>query len=164
MSGRPLRDRLLYELNEIRTELTQEVQRFAPEEIDWVPCPGMKSCRALLLEIGTMEKECVHWLSHQEELDWKEIEAAIAWAGSEPASALKSLDQVRAGTLAYLQNCTEEKLQTPIPLPHSWYQYFDSETIEPEELLRWVARHEYYHLGQIIIYRWQLGDNPYQRS
>lgn len=164
MRGRPHRDRLLYELNEIRVELTREVQRFQPEEIDWAPRPGMKSCRALLTEIGTMEKVCVHLISHGEELDWKETEAAIAWAGSEPAAAIRSLDQVRAGTLAYLKECTEERLQTPVPLPQSWYQYFDNATIEPEEMLRWVARHEYYHLGQLITYRWLLGDDPYKRS
>jgi uncharacterized damage-inducible protein DinB len=164
MNGRPHRDRLLHELNEIRAGLAEEVQRFQPEEIDWVPRLGMKSCRTILLEIGTMEKVCVHMISHQEELDWKETEAAIAWTGTEPAAALKSLDQVRAGTLAYLQHCSEEKLQTPIPVPQSWYQYFDSATIEPEEMLRWVARHEYYHLGQLIIYRWQLGDDPHNRA
>ena len=38
------------------------------------------------------------------------------------------------------------------------------DTIEPEELVRWVCRHEYYHLGQIIIYRWMQGDNPYARG
>ena len=96
MSGRPHRDRLLHELQVIRSELAQEVQRFQPEEIDWAPRPGMKSCRALLKEIGTMEKVCVHFLSHQEELDWKETEDALGWTDNEPASGLKSLDQVRA--------------------------------------------------------------------
>jgi uncharacterized damage-inducible protein DinB len=164
MEGRPHRDRLLYELKEIRTELSQELQRMQPEEVDWAPRPGMKSCRALLEEIGTMEKVCVHWLSHQEELDWKETSEAIAWQGNEAAPALRSLEQVRVGTLRYLDDCSEERLQTPVSLPAEWHQYFNGPTVEPEELLRWVARHEYYHLGQLITYRWILGDNPYKRS
>jgi uncharacterized damage-inducible protein DinB len=47
----------------------------------------------------------------------------------------------------------EEQLQTPIPLPPMWYQYFGGATvIEPEELVRWIAKHEYYHLGQLYTY------------
>lgn len=31
-------------------------------------------------------------------------------------------------------------------------------------MVRWVARHEYYHLGQLIYNRWLLGYNPYKLS
>jgi hypothetical protein len=33
--------------------------------------------------------------------------------------------------------------------------------LEPEEALRWIAMHEYYHLGQIITYRWSQGFSPF---
>jgi len=36
--------------------------------------------------------------------------------------------------------------------------------VEPEELLRWVVRHEYYHLGQMITYQWQRGKNPNEKG
>jgi uncharacterized damage-inducible protein DinB len=160
MQGRPHKDRLLYDLNEVRKELAQVVQRIPSNEFDWAPGEGMKTCRALLLEIGTMERICTRWLTQQEMGDWKEVQDATEWGDNEPASALRALDQVRAETLAYLSAATEERLQTPIPLPESWYQYFNSPVIEPEELLRWIVRHEYYHLGQLIIYRWTQGDNP----
>jgi hypothetical protein len=50
-----------------------------------------------------------------------------------------------------------------VPVPKEWEVYWGS-AIEPEEVARWIARHEYYHLGQIISYRWILGDNPLQRD
>jgi hypothetical protein len=72
-----------------------------------------------------------------------------------------ALEKVRAETLTYLRDCTEERLETPIPLPEAWYEYFGgARVIEPEELMRRVARHEYYHLGQLITYRWQRGNSP----
>jgi hypothetical protein len=27
-----------------------------------------------------------------------------------------------------------------------------------------VGMHEYYHMGQLIAYRWIRGDNPYKRE
>jgi uncharacterized damage-inducible protein DinB len=163
MEVRPHRDRLLNDLEQIRKELIGEVRKLKPEEIDWAPQPGMKSCRALLLEIATMEKECMHWLSHGEMLDWKGIENSIAWPDQEPQSALNALERVRAETLAYLNDRTEADLEASLPVPEEWRQFM-GETIEPEEIVRWVTRHEYYHLGQLITYRWILGDNPYKRE
>jgi uncharacterized damage-inducible protein DinB len=163
MIGRPHRDRLLDELKGIRTELAQEVERLKPEEFDWAPRPDMKTFAALLREIGAMEKLCVHWLTHQTVLDWKEAADALVWKNGEPDSAVEALERVREETRSYLNRCSEEQLETPVSLPEAWHVYWGP-TVEPEEMIRWVGRHEYYHLGQIISYRWILGDNPYKRS
>lgn len=108
-----------------------------------------------------MEKICMTWTTHQEMLGW---ETAVAWSGNTAESTLKDLAAIRAETLAYLNASTEETLETPIPVPSEWREYFSGDTIEPEEMIRWVIRHEYYHLGQLITYRWILGDNPYKPS
>jgi len=163
MAGRPHRERLIQELDGIRKELSGEVQRLKPEEFDWAPGPDMKSFRALLQEIGTMEKVCVGWFIHRAVLDWKDAENSLGLNGSEPGAAIDALGRVRGETHSYLNACTEEQLQTPVSLPEEWHVYWGP-TIEPEEVIRWVARHEYYHLGQLITYRWILGDNPYKRS
>ena len=163
MEGRPHRDRLLNDLEQIRKQLIGEVQRMKPEELDWAPRPDMKSCRALLMEIATMEKGRMHWLSDREILDWKEIENSLAWPDKEPQSALNALERVRADTLAYLKHRTEAELESAISVPEEWQRHLGA-TIEPEEIVRRVARHEYYHLGQLITYRWILGDNPYKRK
>jgi uncharacterized damage-inducible protein DinB len=96
-------------------------------------------------------------------LDWKDAESSLGLDRSEPGSAIEALARVREETQSYLNACSEEQLETPIPLPEVWHVYWGP-TIEPEEVIRWVARHEYYHLGQFITYRWTLGDNPYKRE
>lgn len=159
MQGRPHAERLRYDLDEIRNELITVARKFPPEELDRTPAPGMKSCKALLQEIGAMEALNLRWVSHQEMLDWQAVWETLE--GDSIEAVLAALEPVRAETLAYLDNCTEEQLQTPIPLPEAWRQFFDgASVIEPEELLRWIVRHEYYHLGQLIIYRWMRGDSP----
>lgn len=165
MTGRPHKDRLLQELNVIRTELAGEIRRIKPEELDWSPRPDleMKSFRALLQEIGAMERICMGWLIRREMLDWKECEAAVGSDESDPRQLLEGLGRIREATVGYLNACTEEALQAPVAAPKEWEVYWGA-AIEPEEAVRWVARHEYYHLGQIITYRWILGDNPYKRE
>lgn len=161
MTGRPHRERLLHSLKEIRDELAAEVARVEPTAFDWAPAESMKSYKALLREIGTMEKESVTWLTSGALLEW---DSAVAWSGDNFVSTISDLAAIRAETVAYLVGATEENLQTPTPLPESWKQYFPVPDIEPEELIRWVCQHEYYHLGQIITYSWIRGDNPYKRG
>ena len=131
MRGRPHKERLLHELNEIRAELAEEVNRFKPEEFDWAPGPDMKTCRKLLQEIGTMEKVCVHWLAAQSMLNWEETWDSLAGSGSDAPSVMQALEKVRAETLNYLNQCTEESLQTPVPLLEDWHGYFGGTTVEP---------------------------------
>lgn len=162
MNGRPHNQRLLSDLQEIRKELNGEIERIQPDEWDWTPGPEMKSFRALLLEIGAMEKICVYWVATGKTLDWGEIQKSLAWEGTDPKAAIASLAGVRQATNEYLEAATEEQLQTPLAVPDEWQQYW-GKAIEPEETFRWVCRHEYYHLGQIITYRWIRGDNPMKR-
>jgi uncharacterized damage-inducible protein DinB len=165
MAGRPHRDRLLKELNVIRAELAEEVQRIKPEELDWAPRPDMKSSKALLLEIGWMETFYTSWLLRQMVVDWDPTADSPV---DTPDAVLEALRRVREETLCYLSACSEEQLETPVPLPDvcpagEGPEYWEP-PVEPAEVIRWISRHEYYHLGQIISYRWILGDNPYRRS
>lgn len=156
--SRPHAVRLLKTLDEIRKELVDTVQGLTPEEFGWAPAEGMKSYAALLQEIGTMEKLTTAWLTSGQELPW---DMAAYVRGDSAANALADLAAIRTETLAYLHDVSEEKLETPVAVPAAWQQYWGAE-IEPEEGIRWVALHEYYHLGQMIIYRWQTGHNPYK--
>lgn len=159
MEGRPHRDRLLNSLNSVREELLQVAGQIPPDQFDWAPGADMKSFKAQLREIGTMERISTAWLSRKEELDW---ETAVAWTGEDLESTLGDLASVRNETLAYLKDTGEQQLETPVKTP--WDHYFGTTATEPEEMVRWIAMHEYYHLGQIISYRWILGDNPYKQS
>src|ERR1041385_6595495 len=145
--GRPHKDRLLYDLAEVRKELTEEVGKLKPEEFNYAPKDDMKSCKALLQEIGSMEKICINWVDKLQMLEW---DAAVSWSGDNAVDIMKDLAAIRGETLAYLNAATEESLQVGVPVPEEWKQYMPFEKIEPEEMIRGVPRHEYYHLGQLI--------------
>lgn len=164
MSGRPHSVRLLFDLAEIREELNKEVGGIADDELDWIPAPGMKSYRSLLAEIGCVEAENLS-LIKTGVADYKPTEAILRDPSLGTARLLKELGELRAQTVSYLEQVSEETLQVPLNLPEDWYQFFGGETmVEPEELIRWVTRHEYYHLGQIITMRWSQGHNPYKSA
>ena len=162
MNGTPHAKRLEKELVETRAELAKEILELRPEDLGWAPKEGMKTYQALLQEIGTMEQLCTRWLTQKVMLSWPEVDASLAAAASDPASILRALEAIRAETLQYLRDCTEESLETPIEVAPDWHQYMGAE-LEPEEFVRWISRHEYYHLGQIISYRWIQGNNPYKQ-
>lgn len=153
--------RLLWELKDIRNELGEVVRKLKPEEFEWRPRPDMKSIKELLQEIGIMEKISMTFVAKGSKLEW---DRAVSWSGSDQNAIWKDLEAIRAETNRFLQSTKDELLQKPMQLPESWHQYFGGPTVEPEELVRWVARHEYYHVGQLITYRWLLGYNPYKEA
>ena len=105
-----------------------------------------------------MEKVTCHMASYQEELEWPAVWESLD--KNDLTTLLADLANIRAETLAFLDACTEEQLQTPMPLTPEWQGYFHAPTVEPEVLLRWIVRHEYYHLGQLVTYQWQRGNLP----
>jgi len=159
-AGRPHSQRLRQDLEEVRGQLLEVVQGLPSDELNWVPQPdlGMKSFKQILQEIGTMERLTCQMAIDQQMLDWGAVWQTLET--DETETLLSSLKAIRAETLAFLDTCTEEQLETPVSLPTEWQGYFHAPVIEPEELLRWILRHEYYHLGQLVTYQWQRGKNP----
>lgn len=149
--ARPHAQRILWELKEIRAGLIETVRELGEAHFGWEPQPGMRTCKNMLIEIGTMDKISRHLASHGELLDWNAVWTDLDRDGME--STLEALDEVRTETIAYLASVTEEDFQTPKPLPKPVQEYFaNAEFIEPEELIRWIVRNEYYHYGQLNTY------------
>lgn len=159
MAARTRLERILKELADIRKELISESEKITPEEFEWLPRPDMqaRTAKGLLREIATMEKLSIGWFATGKMLPW---ESAIAWSGEQVQSTLNDLKQVRDETLQYLATCTDANLDEPRPMPEQWHQHCGTHW-PIEEAVRWVARHEYYHLGQLIYNRWLQGHNPY---
>ena len=162
MASEPVTEKLLNDFREIRDELDLEVRRFTPGEFTWEPRPGMKSCKELVQEIGVTEIECAQWMRGGSVEKWDDIWESLRPMLTDPESSLAALTEIRRGTVELIGKMTNEALHTSRPTPQAWHVWRTG--IEPAELLRWLARHEYYHLGQIITYRWLLGDNPYKRE
>lgn len=161
MEGRPHGDRLLSDLKDIRKELLGELRGIQPEEFDWAPKEGMKSFKALVVEIATMEELCAGLAATGDTPEWEAVDEGFRRRATSPEQGIAVLEEVRSKTNRYLGSTSEEKLETAVPVPAEWQQYL-GEQIEPEELIRWIAKHEYYHLGQIISYRWIQGHDPYK--
>ena len=162
MAERARIERIVKELADIHKELFSESEKITPEEFEWLPRPDMqaRTAKGLLREIATMEKLTMGWFSTGKMLDWN---SAIPWSGDDAQSTLNDLRKVREETMQYLESCADADLDEPRPMPAQWHQYCGTHW-PLEEAVRWVARHEYYHLGQLIYNRWLLGHNPYQQS
>ncbi|MES2462270.1 MAG: DinB family protein [Armatimonadota bacterium] len=158
--GRPHAERIRLDLNEIRKELTETLEGMSSDDLNWVPNPDaeMRSVKNIVQEIGAMEAVTLHMAAYQKDLDWNGVMESLNKDSA--AELLAVLSDIRSTTLAYLENATEEQLETPVALNAEWQGYFNAPVVEPEELLRWIVRHEYYHLGQIVTYQWQRGKNP----
>lgn len=152
--------RIRKELSVIRDELVKEAGKVLPEEFDWRPRPdmGARTAKGLLQEIGTMEKICMTWFIEGAMLPW---ESAVTWSGEDLPAVLGDLDTIRQTTWQFLESCSDADLDPSRAVPGPWHQYWGP-TIALEEAFRWIARHEYYHLGQLIYNRWLLGHNPYK--
>lgn len=151
------KEQIQTELDEIRQELLDTAKGIKPEEFTWEPRPGMKSAKALLQEIGAMEKIHTVFLAQNTIISW---ENAVPWSGESLQAVVSDLQTIRQETLTFLRLCSDRDFESPRPIPEPWQQWWGKEA-SPEMMLRWVARHEYYHLGQLIYNRWLLGYNPY---
>jgi uncharacterized damage-inducible protein DinB len=152
------KEQIRAELDGIRQELLETAKDIRPEEFAWEPRPGMKSAKGLLQEIGVMERLHTLFLTKNELADW---ESAVSWSGEGVEDILGDLQKIRQETLTFLAGCSEEDFASPRAIPEPWQQWWGTEA-SPEAMLRWIARHEYYHLGQLIYNRWLLGYNPYE--
>jgi hypothetical protein len=156
--SRALRDRLKFDLARNRAELEQVVEHI--DDLDYAPKLGMKTYRDQIVEIGAMEAESVALLRTGSVPDWKFLESHVE--GSTVEELLTSLSEIRSDLFGYLDSIGDDELSRPVDVPKEWAPFVGDTELEREELFRWLGRHEYYHLGQIITYRWVQGFNPYK--
>lgn len=154
-----LKEQIKKELTETRKGLVDLCKDISDEDFVWEPRPGMKSVKAQLEECGIMDKLHGNMAATGEMLDWK----AMTWSGDNAESYLKDLEVIREETLKGIDSISDEAWLTPIPMPEEWHQWWGKE-VAPESLIRWILRHEYYHVGQIVTNRWLLGHNPYESA
>jgi len=153
--------RVLHEFDDVRGELLERMRQVAPDEFDWVPRPGMKSIRAQLDEIGRMEKIVLEHVKTGTRPSWED---ALTWPGDSIAEYISVLDQVRDELKEHITGMSDSDLDHLIKLPEKWVQYWKVVEMAREEYLRWIIRHEYYHVGQVTVLLWILGKNPYDES
>jgi len=149
-------DRWLQNLQEIREELIDTVKNMSEKELNWIPKEGMKSVKSLLIEIAAGEIWLDYFLTNPgEKLSWKEAFKLVK--GNDLPGLLSELTSLRKKTIALFSQYTEKELFEEKQWPND-----PEKTFSPEETMRYLIQHEYYHLGQIIYNRWIQGHNPYE--
>lgn len=156
---RPLSSRLIEELKLVRRELLDELHSLRDDQLPFAPSEGMKPYGVLIQEIATMQAETAIILCEGRVPEYGDLK--VECRRNSIADYIELLESDLARIVANIESADEAVLSSPLPLEISWASYFGSEQIEPEELIRWIARHEYYHLAQIVTYRWIQGHNPY---
>lgn len=157
--ARSLHQRLIQELMLVRRELLEELRSISDNQLQFAPAEGMKPYGVLVQEIATMQAETAIILCDGVVPDYAELTKRCA--KSTVSGYAELLDSDLQRIVEFIQESTETELCSPLPLEIPWSSYFGAETVEPVELIRWIARHEYYHLAQIVTYRWIEGHNPY---
>jgi len=162
MSPRPLNERLKIELDFIRSQLTEATEALTTADLDWAPTIDMKSYRKILIEIGVTEIISLRLMRNGTLTDWDIAWGDIEKAGVDAPSLMTALADIRSETIAYLAAAGDNAVIERITIPEQWaFAFGGTAEVEREELIREIARHEYYHVGQIVTYRWAQGHSPY---
>jgi uncharacterized damage-inducible protein DinB len=147
-------------LSSARKELTETFPHLSDETFDWAPREGMRTLGGQVAEIGSTEYRILLRLQGDQESTMEALDAEFL-AIRPLANLLARLEEVRKQTLDHLATLSEEDLLSPAPISKGFSQWLDLEPTPIAEVLRYIARHEAYHTGQIVSYLWARGDNPY---
>ena len=135
----------------VRQDLEETLGWFTDADLSWRPANGMKTVAEQILEIADKDREAVIWMK------------TGVWPDDEPpsfdpetinlAQARTVLAGIRETTLAYIDSMTEAELEIPVLCPDGWWEALRLTECPRSEVLRNIAAHEWYHTGQLFIYR-----------
>ncbi len=155
-----LQRRLRARLQLVRDELNQVIARLDDSMLPWAPREGMRTIQGQLLEIATTEIQNQAMLIDGASISFREAEPA--GPETESVAGLETmLERVRARTLAYLDGLDDAQLEESIAYPPEWFESLQADRVPRSEVVRSIAQHEWYHVGQLVSYLWARGDDPY---
>jgi uncharacterized damage-inducible protein DinB len=129
--------------------------------MDWAPAEGMRTVAGQLVEILCVEVPLVPRLKEGHILSDPEVDAVIGDQHSLD-NLLRTLIDVRARTLEYLDSLSDEELAEAVPSGQAWFGTMWLPAMPRAEHFLNIAEHEFYHVGQLISYMWCRGDDPYK--
>lgn len=142
-----------------RDDLRQTLDRFSEDDFTWAPREGMRTVGGQLLEMADKDREVVVWLK------------TGVWPDDEPPSfdletatletAWRRMEEIRVVTLDYIDSLTAAELEAPVVAPERWWEALRLTECPRSEVIRNIAAHEWYHTGQLVIYLWSRGVDPY---
>jgi uncharacterized damage-inducible protein DinB len=143
----------------VRQDFDQVLARLSDADIPWRPAAGLRTVGEMLVEIANKEMETIAWLR------------TGVWPDGEPdafdpeTSTIRTMrarmETLRHETWAYIDSFDEAGLAEMVPCPEGWWEALRLRECPRSEILRNIAMHEWYHTGQLVIYQWVRGDDPY---
>ena len=143
------------DLESVRAELNTALNRITDEMLDWAPAEGMRTIKGQIVEIVSTEQSLTHIGSGED------YEAPLN-ALNTVKKLRAALDSSRAETFALLDGLNKTALTAPVKVSPGFAKYLNLESVNMADVLRFLARHESYHSGQLYSYLWARGDNPYK--
>jgi uncharacterized damage-inducible protein DinB len=128
--------------------------------LDWAPAEGMRTIKGQFVEIVGTEISIMEILAGQPRTPYAEINDGLLKLDSLSALVDK-LTQTRAETLSFVNSLDDAGLSRNAGMPEGFAKYLQLEEVPVSEMLRYLVRHESYHVGQLFSYLWASGNNPY---
>jgi uncharacterized damage-inducible protein DinB len=144
----------------VRHDLDAVLSRLGNQDLPWCPREGMRTIAGQLLEIANKEKETRGWIQAGVWPDDGPDAFDIQTATIEDIRA--TMAALRLETYDYIDSLSNAQLEQPIPNPNRWREALRITDCPLSEVLGNIATHESYHTGQLVIYLWVRGDNPYE--
>jgi uncharacterized damage-inducible protein DinB len=143
-----------------RKGLDEALGRIDGGMLDWSPAPGMRTLGGQLIEIAGSELQVVEVLQERPYVEDDEVRKRAGDCSSLEALVV-FLNRVRASTIEYIDGLSVEEMEAEVELK-GWHESIGLARTPRSEILRSIAQHEAYHVGQIVSYLWARGDDPYK--
>lgn len=147
-------------LDSVRSDLVETYPHLTDDLLDWAPREGMRTVQGQFVELISTERSITDRIKGDPRQDVDEADASL-WATRTVSGLIALLDETRADTLALLDSMDEVGLDRPVEISASFADYLGLHPATVGELLRFIARHESYHAGQLVTYLWTRGNDPY---
>ena len=154
--GMRTHDYLKARLQYVRQDFDEVLEKLNDADLPWRPAEDMPSIAGLLVEIANKEKELIAWLQSGE---WPDDDHDAFDETATLAEMRSVLATLRKETLRYIDSFDEAGLEELVPCPERWWEALRLEACPRSEILRNLAAHEWYHTGQLIVYRSMHGLN-----
>lgn len=160
MESSSTRMRLIAELESVRSDLEEVFPRLKDSDLGWAPSPGMRTIHGQFVEIIATERSAMDSIMGREPGDPDEEDAPL-WAAQTVSGQIELLNETRQQTLAWIHQSSDAVLEDIIEVSEGFQSYLRLAEVPASELIRYIARHESYHAGQLVSYLWARGDDPY---
>lgn len=151
-------DLLKARLSIVRKQFDRVLDRFSEDDLTWRPAPTAKTVAEQILEIVDKDRESIRWLQTG---TWPDDEPPSFEVESTTLDEMReAMRRIRQDTLTYIDSLSESELEALHPSPEGWLEALGLPQCPRSEIIRNIAAHEWYHVGQLVTYRCLLGDDP----